>query len=473
MPPLVATFIFALAVLALFALDRDQELQTSAALWLPVIFIWIVGSRPVTAWMGMDQSVANAGQMVEGSPIDRLFFQVLLGAAILVLIRRGRRTTSALKANWAILLYFSFCLLSILWSDFPDVSFKRWIKSIGDLAMVLIVVTDRQPMAALRRLFSRTAFIMLPASILLIKYYGNLGRAFDPYGWMELTGVATNKNSLGVVTFVLLLGVVWRILSLVRSKRQPNRSRHLLAQGSLLVAGLVLLKMAGSATSSASFVLGSGLMIATGLPVIGRRPVFVHAVVLFIVFTAVFGMLAGADAALVHAMGRNTDFTGRTEIWKAVLPMAPNPIVGAGFESFWLGKRLEKMWSLFPVFQPNEAHNGYIEVYLNLGWVGVGLIGLLLINGYFRAVAAFRRDRGIGGLMLAFVATAGVDSVTEAGFRMLDPIWIFLLMAVVATGGVTSVAGSRAQRSARVPINRAGVRKRRDMVTLVPSRRNS
>jgi O-antigen ligase len=184
-------------------------------------------------------------------------------------------------------------------------------------------------------------------------------------------------------------------------------------------------------------------------------------------------MLAGADAALVHAMGRNTDFTGRTEIWKAVLPMAPNPIVGAGFESFWLGKRLEKMWSLFPVFQPNEAHNGYIEVYLNLGWVGVGLIGLLLINGYFRAVAAFRRDRGIGGLMLAFVATAAVYSVTEAGFRMLDPIWIFLLMAVVATGGVTSVAGSRAQRSARVPINRAGVRKRRDMVTLVPSRRNS
>jgi len=72
----------------------------------------------------MDQSVANAGQMVEGSPIDRLFFQVLLGAAILVLIRRGRRTTSALKANWAILLYFSFCLLSILWSDFPDVSFS-------------------------------------------------------------------------------------------------------------------------------------------------------------------------------------------------------------------------------------------------------------------------------------------------------------------------------------------------------------
>jgi len=107
-------------------------------------------------------------------------------------------------------------------------------------------------------------------------------------------------------------------------------------------------------------------------------------------------------------------------------------MVGAGFETFWLGKRLEKMWSLFPVFKPNEAHDGYIEVYLNLGWAGLALIGLILVNGYFRAVATFRRNRGLGGLMLAFVAAATIYSVTEAGFRMLDPIWIFLLLAIAA-----------------------------------------
>ena len=432
MPPSVANIVFAAGVLVLFALDRDRAARTSKALWLPVIWIWIVGSRAVSAWMGMDQSVSNVNQLAEGSPVDRAVFQFLLGAGLLVLLWRRKRTIAALKDNWAIVLYFSFCLISILWSDSPDVSFKRWTKSLGDLVMVLIVVTDPNPMAALRRVFSRVGFILLPASILLIKYYGDLGRAFDPYGWMEVTGVATDKNLLGVTTFVLSLGAVWRILVLLRSKGQPGRARHLLAQGVLLASGLLILKMAGSATSAACFAIGSGLMLATGLRVIGRRPAFVHALVLLIVVVAAFGMLSGADADLVHAMGRRTDFTGRTEIWKAVIHMAPNPMVGAGFETFWLGKRLEKMWSLFPVFKPNEAHDGYIEVYLNLGWAGLALIGLILVNGYFRAVATFRRNRGLGGLMLAFVAAATIYSVTEAGFRMLDPIWIFLLLAIAA-----------------------------------------
>ena len=72
--------------------------------------------------------------------------------------------------------------------------------------------------------------------------------------------------------------------------------------------------------------------------------------------------------------------------------MAPDPILGAGFESFWLGPRLERLWRAFPVFQPNEAHNGYIEVYLNLGWVGLGLIAIILFNGYRAATAVFRHD---------------------------------------------------------------------------------
>jgi O-antigen ligase len=264
---------------------------------------------------------------------------------------------------------------------------------------------------------------------------------------MEMTGVTTDKNLLGVITFILSLGAVWSMLASLRSRSQPHRSRHLLAQASLLAFGLLLLAMAGSATSAACFGLGAGLMVATSLPWIGRRPAAVHALVVTIVAAAGIAMLSGADADVIHAMGRKTDFTGRTDIWKAVIRLAPNPVVGAGFESFWLGQRLEKMWRAFPVFQPNEAHNGYIEVYINLGWLGVGLIVLLLINGYFRAVAAFRRDPEIGGLMLAFVGSAAVYSVTEAGFRMLNPIWIFLLLAIAGGSRIAARVGGKAQRS--------------------------
>ena len=74
-----------------------------------------------------------------------------------------------------------------------------------------------------------------------------------------------------------------------------------------------------------------------------------------------------------------------------------------------------------------SAHDGYIEVYLNLGWVGVCLIALILISGYWRAVKAFKRDPQLGSLILAYIATSIFYNITEAGFRVLTPSWIFLL----------------------------------------------
>jgi O-antigen ligase len=148
----------------------------------------------------------------------------------------------------------------------------------------------------------------------------------------------------------------------------------------------------------------------------------------------------GADSLVVQAIGRNADLTGRTDIWALVIPMAPNALVGAGFESFWLGPRLLKAWAAFPYLRLNEAHNGYLEVYLNLGLVGVGLVALILIAGYRRAVAAFRIDSTSASLMLALVVCSVIYSYTEAGFRMLDLTWCFPLLAMFAA---TRISGLR------------------------------
>ena len=56
-------------------------------------------------------------------------------------------------------------------------------------------------------------------------------------------------------------------------------------------------------------------------------------------------------------------------------------MVGTGFESFWLGKRLERMWSIY-WWHPREAHDGYIEIFLNLGWLGIVMFGIVLVTGY-------------------------------------------------------------------------------------------
>jgi O-antigen ligase len=328
-------------------------------------------------------------------------------------------------------IYFIFCLLSVCWSDYPFPAVKKWVKAVGDLVMILIVLTDEQPLAALRRLFSRTGFVLLPLSVLLIKYYPNLGRTYDNWSGAQMAiGATLDKNLLGVITFVLSLGALWHFLEVLRSeKRDPDRRRHLLAQGALLFCGIWLLANANSATSTVCFLLGAGLMLATRRQFIRRNPSRVHLLVLGLAASAAMVMLVGRESA-THALGRNSNLTGRTEIWAAVIPMASNPLVGAGFESFWLSPSVrERLMVMFQGLPLNEAHDGYIEVYLNLGWIGVGLMVLLLLDGYRRAAKAFRREPGLGGLLLAYVLTAITYSITEAGFRMLSPNWIFFLLA--------------------------------------------
>jgi exopolysaccharide production protein ExoQ len=452
MNPSLATFIFACGTAGLFYLGRDDRVRTSKALWLPAIWLWLVGSRPASAWLGV---TPTGNLQLDGSPLDAAIFAVLLAAAVGVLISRSSRTRTLLAANWPILIYFIFCLISVAWSYHPDVSFKRWIKAIGDPAMVMVVVTERQPIAALKRLFSRVGFVLFPASVLLIKYYGTLGRRYDVNGYGMNTGVNTDKNMLGVVLFVISLGTLWHITTLLPTKGQPNRRRQLLAQAVLLAFGIALLGMANSATSIACFVLGSGLLLATRLRMIRSRPARVQVLCLAIFLVGGITLLSGGAAIATSALGRNPDLTGRTDIWAAVIPAVPNPVIGAGFESFWTSPNVEKFWRVLvnqgwwhPDYL-NEAHNGYIEVYLNLGWIGVCLISLILLSGYRYAVAAYRLNSSIGGLMLAYIIATAVYSVSEAGFRMLAPIWIFLLLAVVsASGVVTGLFGGAVSKAA-------------------------
>jgi O-antigen ligase len=434
MSPTLALCVFVVGIAGLFYLDRDNSVHTSKALWLPIIWLSIAGSRSPFAWFGMGTAAEIPGQLPEASLPDQLLAGSLMLLGLVVLILRRKEVASLLKASWPIVLYFSFCLFSLLWSDFPTWGFKRWARALGDLVMVLIVVTDAHPSVAFRRLVSRIGFVLLPVSVLLIRYYPAIGSGWDPWGQaQQFTGVTTNKNALGNLAYLIGLGALWQMLNLIRDKEQPNRRRHLLAQCTLLAFVIYLLNTAHCATATACFIFGVGLMLALSLPLFRRSPAAVHALVLAILLGGSVMSLLGGRAAVAEALGRKPDLTGRTEIWKILIPMAPNPVGGAGFETFWVGPRVAQAYALVGgLDRINEAHNGYIEVYLNLGVIGLGLIVVFLGQGYFKAVRFFRRDPALGALLVAYVASAVTYNITEAGFRMLHLEWFFLLLAVVA-----------------------------------------
>ena len=175
----LALLVCIIGVAGLFFLDRDKSVRPSLALWLPVIWLWIVGSRPVSSWLGMGTtSVDTLDATLNGSPMDAAIFAALLIIGAMVLLHRWKKTSAYLAVSGPILLYFLYCLMSVTWSPFHDSAFKRWTKAVGDLVMVLIILTDGQPIAALRRLYSRVGFILFPFSVLLIRY-SDMGRAYQ------------------------------------------------------------------------------------------------------------------------------------------------------------------------------------------------------------------------------------------------------------------------------------------------------
>src|SRR5712672_1951816 len=240
MPPEIAAFVFAIGILGLFWLDRDPETPTSVGLWIPVVWLLIAGSRPVSTWLHMTPPTNQPDAYLDGSPIDRIVLAALLTLALFVLLKRGQQVTSLLRANFPILLFFMYCAISALWSDYPDVAIKRWIKFVGNLAMVLIVLTDTRRIVAVKRLLTHTGFVLLPLSVLLVKYFPDLGRMYSPGDsvlspWkLMYIGVSDTKNGLGAICLLFGLGAVWRFTETLREKDDPHRRRRLIALTALL-----------------------------------------------------------------------------------------------------------------------------------------------------------------------------------------------------------------------------------------------
>lgn len=425
----VAGIILILALIAaLFYLDREKGVVTSHALWIPVLWILIVASRPVSMWLNVNRNVTLETQYTESSPIDAAYYGILILAAALVINKRWKYTRRLLQLNGPILLYFIYCAASISWADDPVIAIKRWVKALGEFLVIVVALSDPHPIVALKRVFARMSFLLIPLSILFIYFLPSMGTSYDPSDNKTIYfGVCTWKNQLGVLCLVGGLTSLWQLLDAYEWKGKPGRVRQIVAHGFICVASGWLIVKCDAMTSFSCYGLASLVLFMIMCTRLARRPSAVLPLTAAATGVAVFALFF--DSSMLHSIGRNSTLTGRTEIWAAVLAQHINPLIGTGFESFWMGTRMQSVWDLSQV-GIEEAHNGYLEFYLNLGWIGIALLGLLIVSGYRNALAIFRRNPQEGSIRIALFTAGLIFNCTEAGFRMMTIIWIGFLFAI-------------------------------------------
>jgi O-antigen ligase len=368
-------------------------------------------------WFGFGKAMETWADSLEGSPFDRIVFQVLLVAACVVLVRRQINWRAVFTANRWVIFYFLYLGFSVLWSDYSTVAFKRWVKDVGSALMVLVILTEANPLQALKTTFLRCAYMLVPVSVLFIKYVPELGRGYDQWTYEPVNiGVTTNKNLLGMTLFICALSLSWTLRDEWEERSVSLKWRPLIGHFMLACMTIWLLSQAHSATAICCTVLGSCLLVATRVAAIRnlrRAAVFAFAGAVALVVVA---PMLGLDKILVGLLGRDLTFTGRTDIWKAVLAQDINPLIGVGHYSFWLGDRVETISQSF-FYQLNEAHNGYLEVYLNGGLIGVGLLLVVLVSGWRKNIKKAMTGDSIACFRLAVLAGTMVYGVTEAVFR--------------------------------------------------------
>jgi exopolysaccharide production protein ExoQ len=431
MPSSLALLLTTIFVVLLFRWDRRQAPPVTLALWIPLAWLLITASRPVSVWLGWGGAFNTLGAIEEGSPLDRAVYIALQVTALVVLLKRRVDWPAVVSQNMAITLFVIYCGLAVLWSDFAFVALKRWVKFVGLPMMILIIATEPYPREALVRLFKRAAYILVPFSILLIKYYPHLGRGFDNWTGAPMNlGVTTNKNELGYVCLMLGFVFIWHLTATLRLPKTPERRSELVLCAAFL--GMIgwLMSMADSATSLMCLAIGSAIVLFLGLRKIDLRlaPAYLIGGVLLL-----FGIEAmfGVSDVLFAALGRDSTLTGRTGLWARLMLFDINPLIGVGYESFWLGPRsailaMEYWWI------PNQAHNGYVETYLNLGWIGLILLVGVLASLFLKAREALLTDLPWGQFQLGALGILMAYNYTEAAFKHIHPL-AFLLYAAALT----------------------------------------
>jgi len=322
--------------------------------------------------------------------------------------------------------------MSICWSDYPFVSFKRLIKAMGNVVMALVILTDERPYDALGDVLRRLAIMVIPLSIILCKYYPEFGRGthHDNYTYV---GMAMGKNGLGQLCLISGLYFLWNLFQGSRGEIRVGGHRYRLMSYLFLGMIALLLGLANSATSLSCLVVALCLFWGSRIPWVYRQPqriltagVIVAVVVLVLETTF---HIQGLVLSLLH---RSPDLTTRVPMWVELLSMQRNPVVGFGYESFWMGEWMNPLRNKYPFIQ---SHNGYLEVYLNLGIIGLSIIVATILSGLLKVKKHLATDYPSAIMRLSIIVTVAFYNWTEATFYGVSNLWLLLFFGVTDLSG--------------------------------------
>lgn len=417
MPPVIALILCSVFVLFLLWLEQRESPDVAPSSWIPTLWMLYAASKPLGVWFR-----TAATDVESGSPLDQIFLILILCLGLLVLVWRNFRLQEAAEENKWLMLLLCYMLVSTVWSDMIFVSMKRWIRELIAVVMAAVVMTEQDPRRATLSILRRTAYILIPFSLLLIKYFPFYGVLYGRWsGALSWIGVTTQKNGLGRLCLIAAFFLIWSLVSRWRRRDVPFFTIPSLSDVTILLLSIFLLiGPEGAYSASALVALGAGLVVFAALVWLEEQQTSLQALTLTpsLVFVIVLGtvtVFVGGETVqgFTSNLGRDTTLTGRTDVWASLVPeVFKQPLLGAGFGGFWTYRTRD-------IYQISEGHSGYLDVLLDLGFVGLLLVSLFLLTSCVRACRQLETNFDWAALWICFLFMAAVHNITESSFDTL------------------------------------------------------
>ena len=339
----------------------------------------------------------------------------------LIALRWNRFVRGLFAGRW-VLAVSVLAIASTAWSNDPSITARRSLVLMATTVFGVYFGSNfdlEEQVRILARAFG--AIVVFSFYISLFKPQYGINHDIHGGSW---TGVFTQKNLLGRA---MIVGIV---IFLSARKLVSGPTRWILFAGA---CGLLFL----SDSRTSQLVLLSMLMLAPIYSFIRSKGMTV-VIPIFLGFGALLAAIAAAAVAnsdaLLMVMGRNPTLTGRTEIWKAIWHAITQQVfLGYGFDGFWggiQGKSADVILTLGWVAK--HSHNGFLDIWLDLGIVGLAIF----LAGYFiavwRAVQLLRRHAGLGAFWpVHYLAFMLLYHLTEGPILRQNSIYWALYVAVV------------------------------------------
>lgn len=322
-----------------------------------------------------------------------IFFLIYILSVLLLM--KNKSFISSIKLLFQekyVLFLIVLSFVSVLWSVSPDDTLTGAVTLAGTLFLALYIVQVNDLNSFIKALTIYFFFFCLVNTFYVL--FSGAGLDLEHAGaWKGLLG---QKNRFGMF---LSIGFLVSLMSFRNSEKLFKLFSFI-----TLVFSLVLIVKSDSKTALILSLLIVGAILFSKLL---RMPTYLLISFLSLVFSlAIVGLYLVFlfHKEITKATGFEFSFTGRTEIWSAIMRfISQSPLSGYGYNGFWNSNLVLDFNRMLLYNETTSSHNGYFDVMLSLGLFALIAVLVILIKNIYKVISLYRLNKNNNFLFLALL----------------------------------------------------------------------